>query len=33
MGTLLDEPDFMKLPESTEEFGDLILPENFDSRE
>jgi hypothetical protein len=33
MGTFLDEPDFMKLPESTEDFGDLILPENFDSRE
>lgn len=33
MGTFLDEPDFLKLPESTEDFGDLVLPENFDARE
>jgi len=29
----MDEPDFMKLPLSEEDFGDLEVPVSFDSRE
>ena len=32
MGTLLDEPDFLKLPMKPE-VETLELPENFDARE
>ncbi|CAD8209473.1 unnamed protein product [Paramecium octaurelia] len=32
MGTFLDEPEFMKLPESTVQFENLEIPESFDAR-